>query len=186
MILNLLDTPIEKLEYELDWNLLKSKLLNSQVHSPKTDVFANTDIFWHIDNYKVVNSQYTELDSYYEFVLPKVKEYALNHLKQPVNYNIKVKDSWVSRYNQDGFIKEHHHNEDTLVVGCYYLEKNENETNTEFRNNKQTDPWKEVYSKSFDIILFPFDMMHRSQKNNSNNERWLLTTNFSDITKSKI
>ena len=186
MKLNLFDRPIVKLEYELDWSLLKSKILNSKVYNPKTDVFENTDIFWHIDNYEVINSEFTELDSYYEFVLPRIKDYVLNTLKTTTNSEIQVKDSWISRYNQYGFIKEHHHNQDTLAVGCYYLEKDINETNTEFRSKKHTDPWIEVPSKSFDILLFPFDMMHRSQKNNTNNERWLLTTNFSQTTTGRI
>ena len=102
MKLNLFDRPIVKLEYELDWSLLKSKILNSKVYNPKTDVFENTDIFWHIDNYEVINSEFTELDSYYEFVLPRIKDYVLNTLKTTTNSEIQVKDSWISRYNQYG------------------------------------------------------------------------------------
>jgi len=179
MELNLFDRPIIKLEYELDWNSLKQKILNTTQYKPKTDVFSNTDIYWHIDNFNVINSELTELNSYYEFILPQIKNYILNTLKTTDNDNIVVKDSWISRYNENGFIKEHHHNDDTLAISCFYLEKNINETNTEFRNKDDVNSWKEVPSKSFDVLLFPFDMMHRSQKNNTNKERWLLTTNFS-------
>lgn len=179
MEISTLDRPIVKTKYKFNWDEFKSKVLSTKLHQPKTDVFSNTDIYWHVDAYKVINPELTELDSFYEFILPKVKDYVINTLKSTVDSDIVVKDSWISRYNQEGYIKEHHHNSDTLAISCFYLQKEANETNTEFRNKSDKNSWIEIPSESFDVLLFPFDMMHRSQKNNTGNERWLLTTNFS-------
>jgi ectoine hydroxylase-related dioxygenase (phytanoyl-CoA dioxygenase family) len=39
--------------------------------------------------------------------------------------------------------------------------------------------WKEIPTVTGDVLIFPSWLRHRTQVNNSNEKRWVLTSNFS-------
>lgn len=85
-----------------------------------------------------------------------------------------IGNSWVNVHHPGGSTTEHHHANVSLVAATY-LHIPENSGYFEYKEDSE---WKELPTVSGDIIIFPGIINHRTQTNNSSEDRWVITTNF--------
>jgi len=84
----------------------------------------------------------------------------------------------------------HHHGPSVVAISTY-LNQPENSGYIEFKNpleyhntcypypiDDEISNWKEVKTKTGDVVMFPGWLRHRTQQNRSNENRWVLTTNY--------
>lgn len=101
---------------------------------------------------------------------------------------ISIANSWVNVQEYDGYTTEHNHAHSTIGVAAYlYMPENggyfeckdplELIKSGQYHNNPDW-AWKEIPTITGDILIFPAWLIHRTQKNSSNEGRWVLTTNF--------
>jgi hypothetical protein len=192
--MNLFDIAYSKTNFNLDWDNIKpiaeeSVSIDKQHHLEEQGVtsFENTDI---------PTEDLTELDSYYNFVMPEVSSFVFDTLGYSREYKLVKQNAWFSKYLDKGFVRQHSH-EESVAVACLYIELPSNAGNIEFKHpyyNHRKDYivsddswlWKEVKVKQNDVIIFDSAIWHRSQPNLSGKQRWTLTTNFGLKTKEKL
>jgi uncharacterized protein (TIGR02466 family) len=103
-------------------------------------------------------------------------------------HDIILTNSWGNLTNSGGKTLGHKHPNTFLVVSTYlhmpenggYFEAKdplEDLKSFYYRNNPDWY-WKQVPTKSGDLLIFPGWLKHRTQENKSNEDRWVLTTSF--------
>ena len=101
-----------------------------------------------------------------------------------------IQNSWINLHSPGGSTEIHHHGPAIISVATY-LHMPENGGYIEFKDpleyNKGYFPvageddisnWKVVPTLTNDVVLFPGWLRHRTQKNKSKENRWVLTTNY--------
>ena len=97
-----------------------------------------------------------------------------------------VNGSWVNLHPPSGWTKEHSHGLAALSVAIY-LDQPEAGGNLEVQNPffyhwsgypKKTELWQEVEVKTGDVVIFPGWLVHRTQKNQSQNNRVVMSLNM--------
>lgn len=183
-----------KLSYNLDWDTIKpiaEKLVDipQQHHLEENGVTS-------FENYEYPTHKLEELTEYYDYLKPHLEKYIFEDLKYPKEYDIEIQNAWFSRYNENGYVRQHSHT-DSVAVACLYIELPENGGNIEFKNPYYSHRknyirtndnwlWEEVEVKETDVLIFDSAIWHRSQPNLSNKERWTLTTNIGLVKKDNI
>jgi hypothetical protein len=175
-----------KTEFNFDWKKLESileklVLIENQDHLEKGDA---------ITSFKNKTKPYDlpELKEFYNFIEPIYKDLLINKWGYPKENEYFIGNSWVSKYNEGGYIEEHNHTNVVAVI-CAYLQIPENSSNILFRDpnyeskikfSVKSDEWlwKEVKSKTNEIIIFEGGCFHKTKPNNSKKPRWVLTTNI--------
>jgi len=99
-----------------------------------------------------------------------------------------VSNSWVNVHNKNGITTEHNHACNAIVVAAY-LKIPENggffEAKDPLEYHKTTLPisperlWSQIPTDTGDVLIFPSWLQHRTQPNLSEENRWVLTTNYS-------
>jgi uncharacterized protein (TIGR02466 family) len=103
-------------------------------------------------------------------------------------YKYGIGNSWVNVHNENGQTTPHNH-PDALFVAATYLQMPKDGGFFECKdpleyhkclNNHETPDWmwKEIPTVTGDVLIFPAWLQHRTQKNLSGQNRWVLTTNF--------
>jgi hypothetical protein len=102
----------------------------------------------------------------------KLLTFTLNtHLFNSTHF---IGNSWVNVHHSGGKTIEHNHpNVDTVAAA--YLHMPENGGYFEYKENLK---WKEIPTISGDVLIFPGTTNHRTQINQSSEDRWVLTTNL--------
>jgi uncharacterized protein (TIGR02466 family) len=108
-----------------------------------------------------------------------------------------VSNSWVNVHGYGGETTVHHHGITVLTIAAY-LQFPKNGGYIQFKdpleyykgfNMKNEDEeeytWKTAEAEVGDVILFPGWIRHRTQKNMSKDNRWVLTTNYMAIPSAK-
>jgi uncharacterized protein (TIGR02466 family) len=120
-------------------------------------------------------------------VLEIIKKYY--QLSQEFDYVIG--NSWVNLHKKGGYTKEHCHGMSAISTVAY-IKIPKNSGNTEFKDphfnlrslHERSDfdqglkEWCEFPAIEGDVLFFPGWMQHRSQPNNSFNDRWIISTNY--------
>ena len=126
------------------------------------------------------------LEDLFVFLQPRLQEiwthwgYS-NKITKPVR-------SWVNVHKKTGKTMEHYHNQCPMVVSCY-LKAPKKSGNFEYRDpleyhrwgspgEPQISLWREVEVETNDIIVFPGWVKHRTQVNQSDEDRVCLTINY--------
>ena len=126
------------------------------------------------------------LEDLFLFLQPKLQEiwthwgYS-NKITKPVR-------SWVNVHKKTGKTMEHYHNQCPMVVSCYLKAPNKS-GNFEYRDpleyhrwgspgEPQISLWREVEVETNDIIVFPGWLKHRTQVNQTDEDRVCLTINY--------
>lgn len=149
-----------KLHFDFDWEKLKpvcEELINIEkakmplIKHGKTS-FANIKCPHNMDEFK----------SFYDW------------LTKNIGNDFFIVNSWVNLHSPGGSTMEHIHDNVSLVAAAY-LNIPENSGYFEYKDNSE---WKEMPTVSGDVLIFPGKTTHRTQINNSSEDRWVITTNF--------
>jgi len=137
-----------------------------------------------------------ELKNFYEYLKPLYIDVIVNKWKYPKNNNYKIDGGWISKYGPGGFIQEHNHkstnkkeNHVIVAVICSYVFLPKNAPNISFKdpyydskvevsNNGDNWLWEEIKCNSNDILIFPSGIIHKTEPNNTNGYRWVITNNI--------
>jgi uncharacterized protein (TIGR02466 family) len=115
----------------------------------------------------------------------------INHIRTEFEFyetHSEVQNSWVNRHLQGGETLAHSHSYSTFVASCY-VQCPPNSGNIEFKDpleyHKHCFPiipeytfYKEVECNTNDVIIFPAWLIHRTQPNNTSQERIVMTFNI--------
>ena len=172
---------IFKLNFEFDWDVLKpiceDIVVNEGARSTSQRNIAKPH--YHIKEFK----------SYYDWLIPWVSNLAnmkMAYDEYPMQYFIT--DSYVNVHRSGAQASEHNHACNSIVVAAYlnmpdnsgYFEAKDpleyHKTNLPISSEKI---WSTIPTKTNDVLVFPSWLQHRTQPNLSNEDRWVLTTNFS-------
>lgn len=178
---------IYKLHFEFDWDVLKpicDQLINSE-HA-KSALITNGESS-HFN--KVQPHRIEQFKPFYTWLSPLVKDIFTEksaYSKEMMQYYIN--NSWVNVHHTGGKTNVHNHT-NTFMVATAYLHLPENggffeckdplEYNKGFYYSDNNDwLWKEIPTISGDVLIFPSWLKHKTQINQSLEDRWVLTTNF--------
>lgn len=118
-----------------------------------------------------------------------VKEFGLS------DKPIAVGNSWVNRHSRSGETLEHMHQFVDLVVSSYlycppgsgnllvrdpleYHRWHDVLENVYFKKTKHQYPWIEVPVQTNDVLIFPGWLNHKTEKNESDSDRYVMTFNM--------
>lgn len=102
-----------------------------------------------------------------------------------------IEGSWVNVHPPGGYTDEHRHH--SVLISCvFYLDVPEGsgdflvrdpleiyKLNLPVKNTYwDTELWKSVNVKTNDLLLFPGWLQHKTERNNSNNNRYVITWNI--------
>jgi uncharacterized protein (TIGR02466 family) len=134
-----------------------------------------------------------EFKEFYNWLSPIVNHIIKNEWDLFAGYDYGFMKSWVNYHDNTGLTTEHHHGQTILVVATY-LNLPKNGGFIQFKNplehykgftlhnkNEELWMWKTVPAKTGDVIIFPGWMRHRTEPNKSDERRWVLTTNFTNL-----
>lgn len=172
---------IFKLRFDFDWEKLKpiceDLIIGDTSRSTSQRNF--TKPHYHIDEFK----------TYYEWILPWVNNLAnmkMAYDEYPMKYYIT--DSYVNVHKNGALASEHNHACNSIVVAAYlnmpnnagYFQAKDpleyHKTNLPISSENM---WSTIPTQTNDVLVFPSWLQHRTQPNLSNEDRWVLTTNFS-------
>ena len=127
---------------------------------------------------------------FYEYLNKVAMDVIVNQYGYDGNMEFAIQNSWINLHIPGGSTSIHHHGPAVLSVAAY-LHMPDNGGYIEFKDpleyNKGYFPtpiddeisnWKEVKTKTGDIVMFPGWLRHRTQENKSNENRWVVTTNY--------
>lgn len=127
-----------------------------------------------------------ELDDFQYWLGEKISyirtQWSFNH------EHSEVINSWVNRHYKTGQTIEHSHSNTTFVVSAY-IKCSPGSGNIEFKDpleyHKQSFPivsdesfYREVHCETNDVLIFPGWLRHRTQVNDVNDERIVITFNI--------
>ena len=128
---------------------------------------------------------------FFNWLDEKANSIILHHYKLSQFYNYKIGNSWVNVHRNGGQTLNHNHG--ISVLSCVaYITLPINSGFTEFKDphydlrslHERSDgdfglkEWCSVEASEGDVLFFPGWLQHRSQPNNSNAERWILSANY--------
>jgi uncharacterized protein (TIGR02466 family) len=178
---------VYKLHFDFDWNSLKpvcEKLVNSEY--AKSTLIKNGRSS-HLN--KTQPHKIEQFRSFYTWLAPLIKNIFIEQLDYAnVTMNYFISNSWVNLHGPGGATTLHNH-ANTFMVATAYLDLPENSgymemkdpleyTKGMFYHDNHEWMWKEIPVVTGDVLIFPGWMQHRTQINNSSENRWVLTTNF--------
>lgn len=182
---------VHKAHFKFDWNVLRPVCKNL-VDTTKHEVYLVENGKSSVTNLRQPHKM-PEFKSYYDWLNKVVKEIAIERCGYHSHFKYKVGNSWVNYHNNTGKTLEHNHPNAFLVVAAY-LNMPENGGYIEFKDpleyhkgaHEHTNGkgwfWSEVPAVSGDVLIFPGWLRHRTQNNQSDSKRWVLTTNILQIT----
>ena len=98
------------------------------------------------------------------------------------------RESWVNIHKRGGYTGEHLHSPSPLVISCY-LKAPKGSGNFLVRDPLEyhrfgtpQEPaehiWKEIPVQTNDVLVFPGWLKHKTQPNNTNEDRIVLSVNY--------
>ena len=136
-----------------------------------------------------------EFNEFYKFINPVVNHIIANEWKLSSFYEYIVGNSWVNYHGKSGLTSEHHHGPATMVIATYlnlpkdggfiqFKDPMEYQKGYAMREyGDEASNWKTIPAVTGDSLLFPGWIRHRTQPNESNEKRWVLTSNINSIVK---
>ena len=187
-----------KLHYNFDFeNTLKAKcdetIEYSKVQEEKVPLEYGDAVSTVVHNVNGQPHTWVENKKFIQFLnanMPFIlKEFGL--ACQPIS----VSNSWVNRHSKGGKTLEHMHQFVDIVVSSYlfcpegsgnllirdpleYHRWNDLVERSFFKKEKNQYPWIEVPVKTNDVVIFPGWLNHKTEKNEIDVNRYVMTTNL--------
>jgi uncharacterized protein (TIGR02466 family) len=176
-----------KLHYEFDWEAIKpicDELLNDENNKTIPILKNGLSSFTN----KVQPHTHPAFFNFYSWLVPIVRNIALQGLGYAFTDKLDISNSWLNLQNKGGHTIEHNH-ANCFIGTSTYLNIPENSgyfeckdplelLNSSGYHNSSNWRWKEIKTISGDILVFPSWLIHRTQENNTDEGRYVLTTNF--------
>ena len=166
---------------------IKSFLEDIKKLKPKTDTNWSTgDSF---DENKIPHLN-TAFKKFYDWLNPIIMDTIINKFGYDSKMEYALYNSWINLHQPGGETATHHHGPSIISVAAYlymptnggYIEfKDPLEYQRGFYPTEIDDEfinWKELPTITGDVVMFPGWLRHRTQKNKSAENRWVLTTNY--------
>ena len=182
-----------KTKYNFDWITLEP-IFEQMVNIDEQDYLEGGGA---LTSYKNIVSPLVlpELSNFYEYINPIYKEILIERWNYPVENEYIIGGAWISKYGKGGFIKPHNHDNIVAVI-CAYIQIPKNSSNIFFRDsNYETKKtfstngddwlWKEIECQNNDVLIFHGGNVHKTKPNESEENRWVLTSNVT-IKKTKL
>ena len=111
------------------------------------------------------------------------------------NWDRKISESWMNVHPKGGWTTEHHH-QNVMFATTAYMNKPNNSGNFLVRNPlevfKKSEPtdtsywrdekfWAPIEVETNDVLIFPGWLTHKTEVNESDEERYILSTNYVPI-----
>lgn len=107
------------------------------------------------------------------------------------NAPLHISESWINVHNKGGWTEEHDHQLSVIALGCY-LNVPENSgrllIKTPMQAYKYSEPlhpdywngmeWEAIDVKTNDVIFFPGWLRHKTEKNTSDESRYVMSANI--------
>jgi uncharacterized protein (TIGR02466 family) len=187
-------TPFEPLviksHFDFDWKKLEP-ICEDLINTTKIKTFLEFgDAMSSAPNRKRQPHLVKEFTEYYKWLEPIAqhiihKEWTLN-----THFQYFISNSWVNVHGRGGYTRVHTHGPCTLTTAAYlnlpenggYIEYLDPLEQIKLYHMKDFDEeefnWKKVEAKTGDVLIFPGWIKHRTQPNESDEKRWVLTTNY--------
>ena len=178
---------IFKIHYDFDWEFLHP-ICDNLIKTTPTGVSLVTDGHTSHQN-KVQPHKLPEFKGYFTWLKEMVTEIAIQGMGYSNTYhNYTISNSWVNVHYPGGKTHTHNHS-NTFMVAAAYLNMPEKgghfmaqdpleQVKSFYYHDSPEWMWTEIPAVSGDILVFPGWMKHKTQVNKSDEERWVLTTNF--------
>jgi uncharacterized protein (TIGR02466 family) len=196
---NIIDvTPFEplilKVKYDkFDWEKLEPVCEQLVKDSPFKVNIENDNGRSSVSNPKNPHTL-SEFREFYTWLQPYANHIIKKEWKLLSTLDYVISNSWVNYHLRGGITKEHLHGGAVMVIATYlnvpnnsgYIEfKHPLETQKGFYLHEEDDGlwnWKTIQVKTGDVLMFPGWIRHRTQPSNSDEKRWVLTTNITSQT----
>jgi uncharacterized protein (TIGR02466 family) len=189
-------TPFEpmviKAHYEFDWEKIKPICEEMIAGTPQRVAVENEHGQSSVYNYNNQPHINPHFKQFYNWLYPIVQHVIKNEWGYEPTFEYSIGNSWVNVHTEGGTTLEHHHGPAIAVVATY-LNLPTNSGFIEYRDpleyvkemNMHYDlegwKWKKVKAISGDVLIFPGYLRHRTESSNTNEERWVLTTNIMNL-----
>ncbi len=177
---------IWKFNYKFDLDILYPKISDALNSVKKNSLLEKGDALSTVSLYKNQPHTWPELADFQYWLGEKIngirKEYEF------VENHSAVHHSWINRHLTSGETLEHSHSHATFVASCY-IRCPPGSGNIEFKDPleyhkhnfpviPETSFYKEVNCATNDVIIFPGWLRHRTQANQTDQERIVMTFNI--------
>lgn len=186
-LINLHGNYIFKIHYDFDFKTLRP-LCKDIMNSASPD-FPLVENGGSTHQHKMQPHKLPEFKDYFTWLKMMVREIAVHGMGYSTVYHkYSITNSWLNVHYRGGRTHAHNHS-NTFMAAAAYLYMPENGGFIEakdpledlkgfYYHDTHDWMWREIPVVSGDILVFPGWLKHRTQVNNSNEERWVLTTNF--------
>lgn len=133
-----------------------------------------------------------EFKPFYQWLIPIVKHIMYNEWELKTKVDIGISNSWVNVHGRGGITDEHEHGATSLVVAAY-ITLPDNSGYIKFKdpmeyvkgirpeNDGELRFYKKVKAVQGDVLCFPGWLRHKTEPSNTDEKRWVLTTNFVSV-----
>ena len=176
-----------KMHYNFNWEMLKpicDELINEESNKPIPILHNGKSSYTH----KQQPHLHPAFFEYYNWLMNRVRAIYTQGMGYAFADKLNIANSWINLQEKGGYTSEHNHAHTFLVASTYlYMPENggyfEAKDPLELLNsngyhNMSEWRWKEIKTISGDILIFPSWLIHRTQKNESDEGRYVMTTNF--------
>lgn len=186
-LINLHGNYIFKIHYDFDFKTLRP-LCKDIMNSASPD-FPLVENGGSTHQHRMQPHKLPEFKDYFIWLKMMVREIAVHGMGYSTVYHkYSITNSWLNVHYRGGKTHAHNHS-NTFMAAAAYLYMPENGGFIEakdpledlkgfYYHDTHDWMWREIPVVSGDILVFPGWLKHRTQTNNSNEERWVLTTNF--------
>jgi uncharacterized protein (TIGR02466 family) len=131
-----------------------------------------------------------EFKEFYKWLDNIAQHIILNEWSLNKHFQYFISNSWVNVHDTGGYTRIHTHGPCTLTTAAYlnlpenggYIEFLDPLEHIKLYHMKNFDEeqfnWKKVEAKTGDVLIFPGWIKHRTQPNESDENRWVLTSNY--------
>ena len=131
--------------------------------------------------------EFDKFNEYLKFVVP----FLMHTWFHAPPCNMSVNESWINVHRKGGFTEAHHHQNATISVAAY-LEVPEGSGKLLIENPlkpyKCSEPlgdldllWGPIEVETNDVLFFPGWVTHKTEKNKTDNPRYVLSTNLTHL-----
>ena len=186
-LINLHGNYIFKIHYDFDFKTLRP-LCKDIMNSASPD-FPLVENGGSTHQHRMQAHKLPEFKDYFTWLKMMVREIAVHGMGYSTVYHkYSITNSWLNVHYRGGKTHPHNHS-NTFMAAAAYLHMPENGGFLEakdpledlkgfYYHDTHDWMWREIPVVSGDILVFPGWLKHRTQVNNSDEERWVLTTNF--------
>mgnify|MGYP003333825085 FL=1 len=194
-IINPFDPYFFKLHFDFDWRTLEpicKKLIDTTKYTDAAELLNG-----HTSQSNVLKPhEIPEFAPFYSWLMSCIPSIAQVCIGKESDQMLKdnnsamdyyVSNSWVNVHNKNGITGEHNHACTSIVVAAYlnmpenggnFLCKDPLEYHKAMLPVHSAHLWRQIPTISGDVLVFPGWLIHKTQPNLSDQDRWVLTTNL--------